>query len=518
MKIHFHGAAGMVTGSCYRVEVGSTQFLVDCGMFQGNKTLKALNYGEFAFDPAAIDFVLVTHAHIDHTGLLPKLVKKGFRGKIYATPPTVDLMGFMLPDSARIQESEVELKNKRNARQGREILEPIYTIADVEATLPLIEAVDERLLLSDHVEVHFRNAGHVLGSAFLEVMLREGGHTRKVVFSGDLGAKDRPIVEDPELVTETDYLLVESTYGHRARPPENKAKRLQRLTEIVCSSLRRGGNLIIPAFAVERTQDLMHDLIILMDRGSIPRTEVIIDSPLAINAAKVFAKYPDLYDDDATALLQKQGSIFEHPCIRYTVSAQDSMALNGKKGLIILSASGMCDAGRIKHHLKHNLWRRDSTVLFVGYQAEGTLGRLLLDGAKTVRIHGEEVRVEAAIEELSGYSGHADQRELLAWLDAIQTVRGTVFVVHGEEEARNELARLIRERKGFATVIPAMGGSFDLLANAVQAPAVPVPAVAPARDSFNLYAEFSIRLAEFMRREQDEAKRRQVLEALLQKI
>ncbi len=518
MKIHFHGAAGMVTGSCYRVEVGKTQFLVDCGMFQGNKTLKELNYGEFAFDPAAIDFVLVTHAHIDHTGLLPKLVKKGFRGKIYATPPTADLMGFMLPDSARIQESEVELKNKRNERKGRDPLEPIYTIEDAEATLPLIEGVGERLLLSDHVEVHFRNAGHVLGSSFLEVILRENGTSKKVVFSGDLGAKDRPIVEDPELVSETDYLLVESTYGNRLRTDEKKEDRLKQLGQIVSQALHRGGNLIIPAFAVERTQDLMHDLSILMDRGSIPRTEVVVDSPLAINAAKVFAKYPELYDDDATALMKKQGSIFEHPSIRYTVSAQDSMALNGKKGLIIMSASGMCDAGRIKHHLKHNLWRRDSTVLFVGYQAEGTLGRLLLDGTKTVRIHGEEVRVEAAIEELSGYSGHADQRGLLEWLDAIETVRGTVFVVHGEEEARTELARLIRERKGFQTVIPALGETFDLQANVAQAPTVPTPTVTPARDSFNLYAELTIRLAEFMRREKDEANRRQILEALLQKI
>ncbi|NLI79949.1 MAG: MBL fold metallo-hydrolase [Candidatus Riflebacteria bacterium] len=528
MKIHFHGAVGMVTGSCYRVEVGQTRFLVDCGMFQGNKTLKERNYGDFPFDPAQIDAVLVTHAHIDHIGLLPKLVKKGFRGTIYATRPTADLMTFMLPDSARIQVTEVAQKNQRNERKGLPPLEPIYDEEDAERTLALIKGVDSSVTIGDSVRAVFRNAGHVLGSAFIEITLTEGGQTKKVVFSGDLGAKDHPIVEDPEVFTETDCLLVESTYGNRVRAEEKKKDRLKALATIVRDALKRGGNLIIPAFALERSQDLMHDLIILMDNREIPFAKVIIDSPLAANATKVFARYPELYDEDATALLKAQGSIFEHPNFTFTRSAEDSMALNGQKGLIIMSASGMCDAGRIKHHLKHNLWRRESTVLFVGYQAEGTLGRLLLDGAKVVRIHGEEVRVEAQIREITGYSGHADQNGLMEWIGSINAVRDRVFVVHGEDDARAELARLIREKKGFSVHVPRMGESFDLLANVAPAPApgqasaagapAPAPAVTPAHDSFNLYADLTIRLAEFMRREKDESRRRTLLEELLRKM
>ena len=518
MKIHFHGAAGMVTGSCYRVECGNTQFLVDCGMFQGNKSLKQLNYGEFSFIPKKIDFVLVTHAHIDHTGLLPKLVKKGFSGKIYASRPTADLLTFMLPDSARIQETEVEQKNRRGERKGQPALEPIYTSEDAEKTLSLIQGIDqnENIELNDSVQVKFRNAGHVLGSSFLEVVLTEGGATKRIIFSGDLGSKDHPILKDPDLPGETDVLLVESTYGDRVRPEEKKEDRLQRLAAVIRESKKRGGNLIIPAFAVERTQDIMHDIMIVVDRKLIPETQVVVDSPLAINATKVFAKYPDLYDEDATGLMKNKGSIFDHPNFKFTITAAESMALNDKRGIIIMSASGMCDAGRIKHHLKHNLWRRDSTILFVGYQAEGTLGRLLLDGEKIVRIQGQEIRVEARIEEMMGYSGHADQNGLMEWVGSLKDVHDKVFVVHGEEDSRNALAKLIKERKNFSVQIPAMGETYDLLQIVTRES--PVPAIAVSRDSFNLYADLSIKLAEFMRREKDEEKRRTFLERILKSV
>lgn len=506
----------MVTGSCYRVECAGRQFLVDCGMFQGNKTLKELNYGEFPFDPKGLEFVLVTHAHIDHTGLLPKLVKKGFKGRIYATKPTADLMNFMLPDSARIQETEVEQKNRRNERKGLPPIQPIYGVEDAEKTLPLIQGLDFNSVnkISEFVQVKFRNAGHVLGSSFLELTLAENGASKRIVFSGDLGAHDHPIVEDPELPGDTDVLLVESTYGNRVRADGKKEDRLQRLAAVILAAQKRGGNLIIPAFAVERSQDLMHDIMILMDRKLIPETEVTIDSPLAINATKVFARYPELYDEDATKLLKSRGSLFDHPCFKFTASAEDSKALNEKKRQIIMSASGMCDAGRIKHHLKHNLWRRDSTILFVGYQAQGTLGRLLLDGEKIVRIQGEEIRVEARIEEMMGYSGHADQKGLLAWIGSIKSVKDKVFVVHGEEDARTALAKLIEEQMHFSVHIPKLGECYDLLQVATQE--TRVPTVPVARDSFNLYADMTIRLAEFMRNEKDEAKRRVLLEKLLQ--
>ncbi|HOY68358.1 MAG TPA: MBL fold metallo-hydrolase [Candidatus Ozemobacteraceae bacterium] len=514
MKITFHGAAGCVTGSCYEVETGDVRFLVDCGMFQGSKTLRERNYGAFPFKPAEIDFVLVTHAHIDHTGLLPKLVKHGFSGTIWGTGPTVDLMAYMLPDSARIQESEVALKNRRNERKGLEELQPIYTEEDATATLKLMKSVKEgdQATPAPGITVLFRNAGHLLGSSFLDVRVQRDGIDKRIVFSGDLGSKDHPIIKDPEYASEMDFLLVESTYGNRVRPPDDKEARLNQLAKVVNDTVKRGGNLIIPAFAVERTQDLMHDLTILMENKKIPELQVTVDSPLASDSTKVFAKYPELYDEDATNLLKKRGKLFDASHFRFTRSAEESKALNNARGAIIMSSSGMCDAGRIKHHLKHQLWKPQNTVLFVGYQAEGTLGRLLLDGEKTVRIHGEEVAVKARIADMSGYSGHADQNGLLEWVSKISAVRDRVFVVHGEDDARTELAGKIRALKGFAVEVPALGQTFDLAALPPVEKAAPVVVPeAPKVDSYNVYAGLMLQLAEFMRTQTDEDKRRAVL-------
>lgn len=562
MKLSFHGAVGCVTGSCYQVTCGTKRFLVDCGMFQGCKALKERNYVEFPFDPSSIDFVLVTHAHIDHTGLLPKLVKKGFKGPIYATLPTVDFLAAMLPDSARIQETEVELKNRRNERKGVDPLVPIYDEEDAAATIKLLKGIplDNSFDPATGVKVMYRNSGHIFGSAFLEVFLQEGDARKKIVFSGDVGSVGHPIVKDPEQFTDTDFLLVESTYGNRVRPSESNEDRLKQLAIVVKHALARKGNLIIPSFALERTQDLMHDMTILMDRGDIPEADITIDSPLAVKVTQTYSKYPDFLDEEATELMKRQGKLFDNNRFKLCKTPEESMALNTKNGQIILSASGMCDAGRIKHHLKHNLWRRESTILFVGYQAEGTLGRMLLEGVKRVRIHGEEVKVEAKIEQIMGYSGHADQAGLLDWLSTVKTVQDKVFVVHGEDDSRAEFARLLQEKRSFPTEIPGLDFEYDLLdmkaapkpmtaeaRKAMAAPAAvpaakrPVPSLAPTTgkpgqavvsaaaprgvlvpfpsapsvDSFNLYADLMLRLADFMRRTPDESARKRVMEKLL---
>jgi metallo-beta-lactamase family protein len=518
MKLAFFGAAGMVTGSCFQVTCGKKQFLVDCGMFQGSKAVKELNYREFPFSPAAIDFVLVTHAHIDHTGLLPKLVKKGFKGLIFATEPSIEMMKCMLPDSARIQETEVERKNRELERKGLPLITPIYSIVDADQTISHLRGVQlgKTVEMGDGIKVCFRNAGHVFGSSFIEIWLKEGAVEKKVVFSGDLGGMDHPIVKDPEFLIETDTLIIESTYGNRKHNEKSTEKRLQKLAEVVHSNNKAGGNLIIPAFAFERTQDLMHDLLILMDEKKIPVQEIWIDSPLAVHATEVFSRFPEFYDEQALALMNKHdGKLFNPRRFHFSLSVEESKALNLKKNVIILSASGMCDAGRIKHHLKNNLWKPENTVLFVGYQAEGTLGRLLLDGAETIRIHGEEIRVEARIDRISGYSGHADQDELMAWVKPIKEVRDRVFVVHGEDAARVAFAKLIEDQTKFRASIPQLGEVFDLVENLRDKKHVVVP---PKTDSFNLFAQFSLRLAEFMRRETDEEKRQALLQNLLKNI
>lgn len=465
MKIQFCGAAGTVTGSCFLISIENVKFLVDCGMFQGSKELKERNYGEFLFNPAEIQFVLLTHAHVDHSGLIPKLYKKGFRGDIYCTKATRELCGVVLPDSGYIQEMEVERKNRKNARRGEPLLEPIYTAQDAQNCLALFKDLDyeEVAELADNLRVRLLDAGHILGSAIIELCVKKEDGETKIIFTGDLGNTNQPIVEDPTKVSRADIVVMESTYGNRYHlETENK---LERLTRVIQDTYKKGGNLIIPAFAVERTQDLIYDILTLKEQGVIPPMNIYIDSPMAVEATKVFLNNPECYDDEATCRIRENDGchFLEDPCINYVLSTEESMALNKMKGgAIIISASGMADAGRIKHHLKHNLWRRESTVLFVGYQAEGTLGRRILEGEKKVRIHGEEVAVKADVELIDGYSAHADQKGLLDWLKHFKVYPSKIFLVHGEEEALNTLKRVIIREMAVEVEIAQYGMVYDI--------------------------------------------------------
>ena len=495
MRIRFLGAAKTVTGSCFMVDTEHSRFLVDCGMFQGSKSIKELNYGPFQFEVKDIDFVLLTHTHVDHCGLLPKLYKHGFDGKTYASVPTKELCGVVLPDSGYIQESEVERKNRKLARTGQPLLEPIYTAMDAKDCLKYIEGVnyDTSYQIGEDVRVVFRDAGHILGSAMIEVYVWENGKETKAVFSGDIGNLNQAIVRDPTMIDSADYVIMESTYGNRLHlDDENK---LDLLAKAVTDTLKKGGNLVIPSFAVERTQDMIYNLKILMDNGTIPRTDIFIDSPMAIEATKIFMEHPECFDDEATAEMEgaHAASLFEDRNIHYVQSVQESTQVNMiKKGAVIISASGMCEAGRIKHHLKHNLWRRECMVLFVGYQGEGTLGRRILDGDSKVRIHGEEVSVAAEIREIASFSAHADKDGLLNWLRGFdKTLPKQVFLVHGEEEAIKELESAVETSLGIPVTVPELGDEYDL--DKIQPEMVKVFSVMPDKKAMpsELYNAFT---------------------------
>ncbi len=466
MRVQFLGAAQTVTGSCFMVDTEKSRFLIDCGMFQGSKAIKEYNYGDFSFSVKDIDFVLLTHAHVDHCGLLPKLYKKGFTGKTYATVPTKQLCSVVLPDSGYIQENEVERKNRKLARTGQELLEPIYTAQDATDCLKYIEGKPFRqaIQVSEDVRIVFQEAGHLLGAAIIEVFVWEKGKETKIVFSGDLGNVNQSILKDPALIDSADYVVMESTYGNRIHLDAKDKVNL--LAQAVIDTLAKGGNLVIPSFAVERTQDIVYTLKILMDDGKIPKTDIYIDSPMAVAATKVFIEHPECYDDEAIAEMEgaHAASLFEDKNIHYVQSVEESMKVNQiKKGAIIISASGMCEAGRIKHHLKHNLWRRESMVLFVGYQGEGTLGRRIVEGEKKVRIHGEEIAVEAEIREIPSFSAHADQLGLMDWIKSYNKVLPKqVFLVHGEREAIETLKRKIENEAGLPVLVPEMGVEYDL--------------------------------------------------------
>ncbi|TYO90659.1 MBL fold metallo-hydrolase RNA specificity domain-containing protein [Oceanicella actignis] len=445
MKIEatFHGGAGTVTGSCTLIRAGDVRFLIDCGMFQGNRTVRELNFQEFPFDPRAIDFVLLTHAHIDHSGLLPKLTRMGFKGPIHATQPTLDLLEFLLPDSGKIQEGDVERLNRRRRRHGEPPVAPAYTAADAEECLRhgAPQPLETWFEPAPGVRARLWNAGHILGSASIELAIEVGGpRPLRMIFSGDLGPDEKIFHEPPEAPEGYDYVVCESTYGDREREDVTTEQRREQLRDEINAALARGGNLIIPSFAVERSQELLHDIGVLLSQGQIRRVPVFLDSPLASRVTKVFMKHArELEDIDLDP-----SQLFRNPNFRIVESVEDSMAINRLRGgAIIISASGMCEAGRIKHHLRNNLWRDDCTVLFVGYQAPGTLGRLILDGADIVRIHGHDVKVKARIRSIEGYSAHADQKELLAWLRARLPVRAAVFLNHGEDDARRALAALL---------------------------------------------------------------------------
>lgn len=464
MHISFLGAARTVTGSCYLLEHEGKRLLVDCGMFQGSKALKERNYGAFPFAPNSIDAILLTHAHIDHSGLLPKLCRLGFRGAIWATPGTTDLAAIMLPDSGYIQEMEVERKNRKASRAGQPLLEPIYTADDARRACGQFQAVDYGVSFQpvEGITAVFRNSGHILGAAMIELQYQEAAETKKIVFSGDLGRYDHPIVEDPAPVSQTDYLVIEATYGNRLHGDEDAA--IEELGNIVRRTIKRGGNVVIPAFAVDRTQDLLVILNELMEQGEIPSGAVYVDSPLAVEATKIFCDHPECFDANMQRMAQRYGTCpLMRGNIRFSKTAEESMALNQiKSGAIILSASGMADAGRIKHHLKHNLWRPECSVIFAGYQAQGTLGRRLLEGEKLVKIHGEEIQVKAEINFLDGFSAHADYSEMLQWLKSLEQPPQTVFVTHGEETACEDWAQTLRDALNTNVVVPTMGEEMEL--------------------------------------------------------
>lgn len=466
MKIRFLGAARTVTGSFYVIETGQTRFAVDCGLFQGSKELKERNYKDFSVDPKSIDFMVLTHAHIDHSGLIPKLCRLGFTGPIYCNYATSDLCQVLLPDSGYIQESEVERKNRKNLRAGHELIEAIYTADDAVNALKQLRPVDydELVQVSPEIELRLRDAGHILGSSIVELWLQENGRKIKLVFSGDLGQGNQPIIKDPTIIESADYLFMESTYGDRYH--QGTTNRIDQFEQIIKEAMSKGGNLVIPAFAVERTQDLLYDLNVLYHDGRLdPGIDIYIDSPLAIAATEIFQRSVEYYDDETRRYLESGNHPLKLPNLKYSRSQEDSMQLNlVKNNTIIISASGMCDAGRIKHHLKHNLWRAESTILFVGYQAIGTLGRRLLDGEKLVTIHGEEVAVKADIKRIEAYSAHADQGGLLSWVKQFDIPPKTIFLVHGEEASQQALADLIKKELNIPVVVPGWLDEFELQA------------------------------------------------------
>ena len=465
MRISFLGAAEIVTGSNYLIEVDGLKVLVDCGMYQGGSEVEELNYKDFDFNPADIDYILLTHAHIDHSGRIPVLAKKGFKGKIITTKPTVELCQIMLPDSGFIQEMETEWTNRKRERAGKPPVEPLYKVADAMDSLKYFEGVhyNEILNLNTNFSVRFRNAGHILGSSILEIWVREKGEELKIVFSGDLGNKNLPLMQDPTYIEDADYVIMESTYGDRLHK-ETKNKALV-LLDIITDTIEKKGNVVIPSFAVERTQEILYELNMLKELKTtqIRHIPVYVDSPLAINATKVFEANTDYLNEDAKSLILSGDNPFEFPNLIFTETADESRAINTSTGSnIIISASGMCDAGRIKHHLKHNLWRKESSIVFVGYQARGSLGRRIVDGEKTVKIFGEDINVKAKIYKIDGFSGHADQKGLLDWISSFKKKPTKVFLTHGEDEALTELSRILKEEYSIENQIAKLGQTIEL--------------------------------------------------------
>ena len=519
-RLTFCGAAGTVTGSCSMIETGSVRFLVDCGMFQGNRTIRALNREPFPFDPASVDFLLVTHAHIDHSGLVPKLVKHGFRGPIYGTAPTLDLLESMLLDSASIQESDAERRNRHLRRKGRPELEPVYTAEDATRALRLMKPVDygEWLDPAGDVRARFWNAGHILGSSSIELSIDASGADGRLrlLFSGDLGPDEKAFHPDPDAPEGFDYVVCESTYGARERDDYTLAERREALRVQLVEGLERGGNVVIPSFAVERSQELLHDIGVLLSRGEIPRATVYLDSPLARKVTEVFCEHQAVLSEVDV----DERELFRNRDFRIVQSVDESKAINGVQGgAIILSASGMCDAGRIQHHLKNNLGNPKATVLFVGYQAPGSLGRYLQDGAKHVRIHGREYPVRARVCRIGNYSAHADQGELAAWILERRPVVGGLFFNHGEDDARRALRDLLVS-SGFEAeriFLPRFDESFELVAGTATSKGRVAERVQEdelERDWHNDYVAFRIGLSERLQGTNDPAE----LHALFQRL
>lgn len=524
VTIHFHGASGTVTGSCYRIVHPKGQFLVDCGMFQGNKTVRDLNYKPLPFDPKAIDFLLLTHAHIDHAGLLPKLTKNGYRKPIWCTAPTAGLLEYLLPDAAGIQESEAEFESRKRGRKGNAPLEPLYQMRDAEEALAHRQTLDYEQWIEPGpgVRARYWNAGHILGSASIEVDVDDdNGKTVAILFSGDLGPDEKVFYKAPNAPSSFDYILSESTYGGRDRPPYTLDQRREDLKKEINDALGRGGNLVIPTFAVERSQELLHDIGVLIKDKEIAPSRVFLDSPLASKVTAVYRKYEAMFDD--VQLSAKE--LFNDPSFRIIESVDDSKAINQiKGGAIIMSASGMCDAGRIKHHLANNLPRANATVLFVGYQAPGTLGQIILSGAKSVRIHGEEIPVRARIRSMGNYSAHADHSELMAWIKGRLPAHGAIFLTHGEDEERTALrnALLATGIAGDQVILPLLDDAVELIAGGGRTTLEPQARRLDLNqinaDWYNAYSSFVLDLSNRLQVAPSDAERLKLMASLKDKL
>jgi metallo-beta-lactamase family protein len=462
MKIRFLGAVNGVTGSNHLIQIRGKNIMLDCGMYQGKD--EELNAEEFPINPADIDCLLLSHSHIDHSGRIPLLVKKGFKGAIYCSKPTYELCEIMLLDSAHIQEAEAQWKNNKAKRSGRKLVEPLYTQEDVLDSLQYFKPVlyDQIINIDENITVKFNDAGHILGSSIIEIWFKDEKDTIKLVYSGDLGMREKPILKDPAQIDRADYLIMEATYGNRVH--ENIEKRTEELINIILKTTKRGGSVIIPSFAVGRTQELIYELNKYYDshlneigtkENELRKIPVYIDSPLAMKATEVFKRNSYAFDKEAKDYIMKGDNPLDFENLHFTVTADESKKLNFlSEPKIIISASGMCDAGRIRHHLKHNLWRKEASIVFVGYQAEGTLGRRLLDGEKCVKLFGEDIVVNAEIYNVEGFSGHADKPALLNWIGSFKEKPSKIFIVHGENESKEAFCIDVKEKFNIDCIIP----------------------------------------------------------------
>jgi metallo-beta-lactamase family protein len=526
LSLHIHGAAGTVTGSCHRLVTQHGEILVDCGMFQGPKSLRSLNHRQFPFDASTIAATLLTHAHIDHTGLFPKLALAGFRGRAWTTDATRDLLRWLLPDAGAIQESDVDRLNRRNSRRAEPRVAPIYTRADAEASLALLaeQPYESWFEPVKGVRARLRNAGHILGSAFVELEIAAEPRPVRLTFSGDVGPREKALQPDPSAPAPCDILLLESTYGNCVRARLGEAERRALIGRELAAGLKAGGNVIVPVFAVERTQEILDDIARLKRDGELVNATVFLDSPLAGRAIEVFYRH-------RRALEGKEGHEFTPGGFRMVETVEQSKAIGRiHGGAIVLAGSGMCEAGRVKYHLKDHLWRPDSTVLFVGYQAPGTLGALIRDGVSSVRIHGEEVNVKARIRTIDAYSGHADRDELVQWAQPAVEALGTALLVHGEPEATRGLGEALVKAglERSCIVMPQLDETFDIVFQSNRWHAVPsVASKAPRlgaaqaiakRDWHNDYAALLLDLRDALRQETDDHRRQKLLEEARQLI
>lgn len=457
ISLKFMGAAKNVTGSRYCIRANGSNLVVDCGLYQ-EREFRSRNWEPFVVPPESIDAILLTHAHLDHCGLIPKLVREGFRGKIYGTTATCDIAEIILLDSAKLQEEDAEFKRRRHAKESRrgphpEI--PLYTVEDAEASLSLFSPVSylQPVELSHGIRASFHDAGHILGASMIKIEVIEGGKERTILFSGDVGRWNRPILRDPTLFNEADYVVVESTYGDRLHDSSQDIGR--QLTKVINSTVKAGGNIIIPSFALERAQEVLYDLNQLVNEGSIPIVMTFLDSPMAVNVTDIFERHKDLYDEEMTRLVRLNRSPFDLPGLKMVRTVEESKAINSITGsTIVIAGSGMCTGGRIKHHLVTNISRPESTILFVGYQAMGTLGREIVNGVKKVRILGQYYPVRAKVAQIQGFSAHADKDDLLRWLSALQRPPKQVFITHGESEVSRSFSVLLQEKTGWSVSVP----------------------------------------------------------------